>query len=64
MWLNRLSTFINRYRGLPILIAVGLVALNLVLNFFSLGWLTDTDILLHIGIIVGLIGVLLAEALR
>ena len=63
MWLDRLSSFIARYKGLPAMIAVLLVALNFVLQFFDLGWLTSSNLLLHLGIIVGLIGLLLAEAL-
>jgi len=45
------------------MIAVLLVALNFVLQFFDLGWLSSSNLLLHLGIIVGLIGLLLAEAL-
>jgi hypothetical protein len=63
MWLDRLSAFIARYKGLPTMLAVVLVLLNWLLQFFDLGWLTDTNLLLHLGIVVGLIGLLLAEAL-
>jgi uncharacterized membrane protein YjjP (DUF1212 family) len=63
LWLNRLSSFVSRYKGLPIMIAVALVALNFLLQFFHLGWLSTSNVFLHLGIVVGLIGVLLAEAL-
>jgi hypothetical protein len=63
MWLDRLSAFIARYKGLPTMLAVVLVLLNLLLQFFDLGWLTDSNLLLHLGIVIGLIGLLLAEAL-
>ena len=63
MWLDRLSAFIARYKGLPTMVAVLLVILNFVLQFFDLGWLSSSNLLLHLGIVVGLIGVLLAEAL-
>lgn len=63
MWLNKVSAFIARYKGLPILIAVALVALNFVLQMLNLGWLSTSNLFLHLGVIVGLIGVLLAEAL-
>ena len=63
MWLDRLSAFIARYKGLPTMLAVLLVLLNFVLQFLNLGWLSDSNLLLHLGIVVGLIGVLLAEAL-
>lgn len=63
IWLNRLSAFIARYRGLPVFIAVVLIAANFVLQFFDLGWVADSNLLLHVGVIIGLIGLLLAEAL-
>ncbi len=63
MWLDRLSAFIARYKGLPTMVAVLLVILNFVLGFFDLGWFTSSNLLLHLGIVVGLIGLLLAQAL-
>ena len=63
-------------RGLPVLIGVALVLLNFVVrlvlfillpesqshNFF-LFLLTDGNLLLHLGVIVGLLGVLLGDIL-
>ena len=63
MWLTKLSAFIARYKGLPIMIAVGLIALNFILQIVHIGWLSSSNLFLHLGIVVGLIGVLLAEAL-
>jgi low affinity Fe/Cu permease len=63
MWLDRLSAFIARYKGLPTMLAVLLVVVNFVLQFLNLGWLSESNLLLHLGIVVGLIGLLLAEAL-
>ena len=63
MWLDRLSAFIARYKGLPTMLAVLLVVLNFIAQFLNLGWLSSSNLLLHLGIVVGLIGVLLAEAL-
>ncbi len=63
MWLDRLSAFIARYKGLPTMVAVLLVVLNFALQFVDAGWLTRSNLLLHLGIVVGLIGLLLAEAL-
>jgi hypothetical protein len=45
------------------MLAVVLVLLNYVLQFMHLGWLSESNLLLHLGIVVGLIGLLLAEAL-
>jgi len=63
MWLDKLSGFIARYKGLPTMIAIALVALNFILQFVHLGWLSTSDFFLHLGIIVGFIGLLLAAAL-
>jgi hypothetical protein len=63
MWLDRISAFIARYKGLPTMVAVVLVVLNFLLQFANLGWLSESNLLLHLGIVVGLIGLLLAEAL-
>jgi hypothetical protein len=63
MWLDRLSAFIARYKGLPTMLAVVLVILNFGLQFVDLGWLSSSNLLLHVGIVIGLIGLLLAEAL-
>lgn len=62
-WLNRISSFIARYKGLPVLIAIIFVALNFLLKLAHAGWLSDTDLLLHLGVIIGLVGLLLGEAL-
>lgn len=63
MWIDRLSAFIARYKGLPTMVAVLLVILNFVLQIVDLGWLSSSNLLLHLGIVVGLIGLLMAEAL-
>jgi hypothetical protein len=64
MWLDRLSSFIARYKGLPTMIAIALVALNFVFHLFMRsGWLVETDFLLHLGVIIGFVGLMLAAAL-
>lgn len=66
-WLKIISEFIARYKGLPVLIGVGLVFISLVVNLSPawpvVGWLAETQLLLHLGVIVGLIGILLGDAL-
>ena len=66
MLLDRLSRFLARVRGLPIILGMCLVILNFVFQFFDggvMGFLADTNLLLHLGVVLGLLGVLLAEAL-
>jgi hypothetical protein len=65
--LTTISEFIARYKGLPVLIGVGLVLLSLIFNVLPpwpiIGWLAQTELLLHLGVIIGLIGILLGDAL-
>jgi len=65
--LKRLSDFLARMPGLPIIIAIGLVVLNFVLQLLPawpvIGWLAHTHLLLHLGLVLGFLGMLLSEAL-
>jgi hypothetical protein len=62
--LNRIADFLAHNRGLPTLIGIGLILVNLVLQFFpTLGWLRESNLLLHLGIVLGLAGILIANAL-
>jgi hypothetical protein len=66
--LKRVSDFLARLPGLPVLVAVVLVALNFVMRLLPptwpvVGWLVHTDLLLHLGVILGLVGILLGDAL-
>lgn len=71
-WLDRLE----RVRGLPVLIGVALVLLNFVVRClvyafasgssdggFLLFLFTDGNLLLHLGVVVGLLGVLIGDIL-
>ena len=64
MILDRFSEFLSRRRGLPTIIAIVLVALNFVVQFIpGLDWFGRTNLLLHVGVIVGFLGILLSAAL-
>ncbi len=64
MFLDRLSEFISKRRGLPTMIAIVLVVINLIFQFIpGLEWLARTNVLLHVGVIIGLLGILLSAAL-
>ena len=71
-WLDRLE----KVKGLPVLIGVALVLLNFVVRCvlyaftsgsgevgFFLFLFTDGNLLLHLGIVVGLLGVLIGDFL-
>mgnify|MGYP000294715384 CR=1 FL=1 len=76
--LDVIGDVVARYRGLPVLLGVGLVIINYILaaawpsagvaqvsNIFlrALRFVIVTNLFLHLGIIVGLVGVLLGDAL-
>jgi hypothetical protein len=76
--LDRTGDIIARYRGLPVLVGVALVILNYVLaaawpsvetaqvsNVFLriVRFVIVTNLFLHLGVIVGLVGVLLGDAM-
>ena len=66
--LNRLIDYLSkqiaRRRGLPVLLGAGLVILNFIFQFIpGLRVLTTGNLLLHLGVAVGLLGVLLGDIL-
>lgn len=69
--LDTLSNYIAHHKGVPVLIGVGLALIGLVLTFFPalagssgvVGWVSRSHLLLYLGVIVGLLGVLLGDAL-
>ena len=69
--LDRLSHLLAHNKGLLVFLGVGLAALNLVLSLLIRSesgagfgmWLARTDVLLHLGVIVGLLGILIGDAL-
>ena len=65
-WVNRLIDYLSeqiaRWRGLPVLLGIGLVLLNFVFQYIpGLEVLTARNFLLHLGVVVGLLGVLLGD---
>lgn len=61
--LDKLSHFFGKYPGLLPLIGVGLISLNLLLQVFQGSWITESNLFLHIGLIISLIGLLLVRPL-
>ena len=64
---NRLLDWISDHlagrKGLLPLLGILLIGVNFVLQFFSLGWVADSNFLLHLGVILAILGFLLAWAL-
>lgn len=62
--LDWLSHFVGERPGLLPLLGIGLIVINLILQFFPENWLSDTHLLLHVGLIASLLGILLIRPLR
>jgi hypothetical protein len=62
-FLDRVSGYLASRKGLLPTIGISLILLNFVFRLFPLGWVTTTDLFLHLGIILALIGLMLAWAL-
>jgi hypothetical protein len=62
--LDRISDFLAHRKGLLPMIGIVLIIINGILQVLPLGgWLVETDLLLHLGVILALLGILLAWAL-
>jgi hypothetical protein len=62
--LDRMSGFLAKVRGLPAMIGILLVIVNLVVQFIPpLEPLARTNVLLHLGVVIGLAGIMLARVL-
>jgi hypothetical protein len=62
-FLDRISEFLAARKGLLPLIGLLLVVINFILQFFSIGWIAESNFFLHLGLILAIIGFLLAWAL-
>lgn len=61
---DRLSEFLAHRKGLLPLIGVVLIILNLLMQFLAPpGWLVSSNLLLHVGLIVAILGLMIAWAL-
>ncbi|MGQ9626435.1 MAG: hypothetical protein ACUVV0_05965 [Anaerolineae bacterium] len=62
--MEKILAFMEKTKGLPVMLGIFLVVLNLILQFIpGLGFLATGNLLLHIGVVLALIGVLFMEAL-
>jgi len=63
-FLDTLAEFLAQRKGLLPLVGLGFILLNLfIVILFPTGWLTRTNLFLHLGLIVAILGILLAWAL-
>ena len=60
---DRLSGFFAHRKGLLPLVGLLFIVLNFIFRLTPLGWITQTDVFLHLGLIVAILGLMLAWAL-
>jgi len=63
LFVDRASEFLAARKGLLPLVGIGLVILNFIFQVFPVGWITSSNLFLHLGVILALVGILLAWAL-
>ncbi|MEN4013282.1 MAG: hypothetical protein AB1453_12830 [Chloroflexota bacterium] len=61
--LDYLSAFLAARKGLLPIIGLILIITNLLLQFLTTGWLAESNLLLHLGIVLAILGFMLAWAL-
>ena len=69
--LDTLSNYIALHKGVPVLVGVGLALVGLILTLIPAlwenagfwGWLVRSHLFLYLGVIVGLMGILVGDAL-
>ncbi len=61
--LDRMSEFFAARKGLLPLLGIGLILVNLVFQIVPLGWVSSSNLFLHLGIILAILGFMLAWAL-
>jgi hypothetical protein len=62
--IDNLSEYIAHRKGLLPLLGLLLVVVNAVLQFFpGIGWFVQSNLLLHLGVVLAILGMLLAWAL-
>lgn len=63
-FLDRLSEYLAHRKGLLPLLGIFFIALNLALQFvLPSGWLTSSNLFLHLGAIIAIFGIMLAWVL-
>lgn len=62
-FLDVASNYFAHRKGLLPMIGILFVVLNFLIQFFPLGWFSESDVMLHLGIVVSVLGFLLAWAL-
>jgi len=63
-FLDRASEYLARRKGLLPLVGIGLILVNfLIVSIFPSGFLVETNLFLHLGLVLALLGLMLSWAL-
>jgi len=63
-FLDWISEFLAHRKGLLLLISIILIIINFIFQLIpGMGWLAGSNLFLHLGVILGLVGVMVAWAL-
>jgi hypothetical protein len=63
-FLDFMAEVLAQRKGLLIILSIFLITINFILQFVpGAGWIAQTNLFLHLGVIIGLIGVMIAWAL-
>ena len=62
-FLDRFSEFYAHRKGLLPLVGMALIIANFILQIVSAGWLAQTNFCLHLGLLLAIVGFMLAWAL-
>jgi hypothetical protein len=61
--IDSLSEYFANRKGLLPVLGLILIFLNLILQLFPAGWLSQSHLFLHIGVIIAILGLMLSWAL-
>lgn len=61
--LDKLSGFLAPRKGLLPLLGLVMIVLNFIFQMMPASWLSETNFLLHLGLVIAILGFLLAAAL-
>jgi hypothetical protein len=62
--IDKSSEFLAQRKGLLLMVGILLIAVNFLLQLIpAAGWLAETDLLLHLGAILAILGILVSWAL-
>jgi hypothetical protein len=66
-WLSKFLDHASEYlavrKGLLPLLGLVLILANFIVQFLPLGWFSESDLLLHLGLLIAIFGLMLAWAL-